>query len=88
MTLLLQIVRRFPKDILDQKTNAHELSMDVCTIVKGCVFEWALNDGKMDIHEVLIRILRRFFGRIVKQRQSIGEAKVLQFLSFKKSKSE
>ena len=48
--------------ILDNKTDAHELSMDICTIVKGCVFEWALNDGKMDIHGTLTRILRQYFA--------------------------
>ena len=57
-----EIENAIAEDILDQKANAHVLSMDVCTIVKGCVFEWALNDGDMDIHEVLIRILRRYFG--------------------------
>lgn len=47
--------------ILDEKTDAHELSMDICTIVKGCVFEWALNNGEMDIHRTLTRILKRYF---------------------------
>lgn len=46
--------------ILDEKTDAHELSMDICTIVKGCVFEWALNNGEMDIHRTLTRILKRY----------------------------
>ena len=53
--------------ILDNKTDAHTLSMDVCTIVKGCVFEWALNDGKMDIHEALSRILKRYFSNTSKR---------------------
>lgn len=48
--------------ILDNKIDAHELSMDICTVVKGCVFEWALNDGKMDIHQTLTRILHRYFA--------------------------
>ena len=48
--------------ILDNKIDAHELSMDICTIVKGCVFEWALNSGKMDIYETLKRILERYFA--------------------------
>ena len=48
--------------ILDNKTDAHVLSMDICTIVKGCVFEWALNDGKMDIHATLTRMLDRYFS--------------------------
>ena len=32
------------------------LSMDICTIVKGCVFEWALDDGQMAIAEALHRM--------------------------------
>lgn len=48
--------------ILSNETDAHTLSMDVCTIVKGCVFEWALNDGEMDIHQTLTRILHRYFA--------------------------
>lgn len=37
--------------------NAHQICMDICTIVKGCVFEWCLTDGHMDIYETLKRIL-------------------------------
>lgn len=46
--------------VLKKRTNAHTLSMDICTIVKGCVFEWALNDGKMEIRETLLRIIQRY----------------------------
>ncbi|MBR1457598.1 MAG: TetR/AcrR family transcriptional regulator [Oscillospiraceae bacterium] len=42
---------------LKKEADAHTLSMDICTIVKGCVFEWALNDGEMDIAESLRRII-------------------------------
>ena len=41
---------------LKKGTDVHTLSMDICTIVKGCVFEWALDDGNMDITESLRRI--------------------------------
>jgi hypothetical protein len=46
--------------ILDEKTDAHELSMDICTIVKGCVFEWCLSDGRPDIEAVLRRIVGNY----------------------------
>jgi AcrR family transcriptional regulator len=36
------------------------LSMDICTIVKGCVFEWALDDGRLDIAESLHRIVKAY----------------------------
>ena len=42
---------------LKKEADAHTLSMDICTIVKGCVFEWALNDGEMDMEESLKRIV-------------------------------
>ena len=41
--------------------NVHELSEDICTIVKGCVFEWCICNGEMDIEETLRRILGRYF---------------------------
>ena len=42
---------------IKKNANAHILSMDICTIVKGCVFEWALDDGRMNISESLRRII-------------------------------
>ena len=43
--------------ILMAGSDAHELSMDVCTIVKGCVFEWCLTEGGIDLPAVLFRIV-------------------------------
>ncbi len=43
--------------VLPKGTDAHTLSMDVCTIVKGCVFEWALTGGTMDLEQTLRRIV-------------------------------
>ena len=51
--------------ILKAESDAHELSMDVCTIVKGSVFEWALSGGKMEIRETMPRILQRYFAGIM-----------------------
>ena len=51
--------------ILKAGSDAHELSMDVCTIVKGSVFEWALSGGKMEIRETMPRILQRYFAGIM-----------------------
>ena len=45
------------QDYLKKEADAHMMSMDICTIVKGCVFEWALDDGEMDIEESLKRIV-------------------------------
>ncbi len=41
--------------------DPHELSKDICSIVKGCVFEWCLCSGTMDIEDTLLRILTRYF---------------------------
>ena len=49
---------------LKKEADAHTLSMDICTIVKGCVFEWALDNGNMDIAESLYRIVRRYFATL------------------------
>lgn len=45
---------------LKKEADAHTLSMDICTIVKGCVFEWALDDGKMDVEKILRRIVGHY----------------------------
>ena len=50
---------------LKKETDAHTLSMDVCTIVKGCVFEWALDDGNMEIAESLHRIVGNYLHALV-----------------------
>ena len=40
--------------------NVHQICMDICTIVKGCVFEWCLTDGQMNLSETLRRIIRGY----------------------------
>lgn len=47
--------------ILKEKINAHIASVDVCTIIKGCVFEWSLSSGAMDIESSVYRIVRNYF---------------------------
>jgi hypothetical protein len=46
--------------LLKKEADAHIVSMDICTIVKGCVFERALDDGQMDIAKTLYRIIRAY----------------------------
>ena len=43
--------------ILKAGTNIHLICTDICSIVKGCVFEWCLSDGAMDIESTLHRII-------------------------------
>lgn len=46
--------------ILSPETDAHELSADICTIVKGCLFDWAVSDLTIDIRSNLSRIIHKF----------------------------
>ena len=47
---------------LKEDTDAHAVSMDICTIVKGCVFEWTLSNGKMEIETSFRRILHAYLS--------------------------
>ena len=49
---------------LKKDADAHLMSMDICTIVKGCVFEWALDDGQMDIADALHRIISSYLNNM------------------------
>ena len=48
--------------IIDKNADAHILSADICTIVKGFVFEWCLNDGEMEIERMLGRIIGNYLS--------------------------
>ena len=39
-------------------TDIHQLSADICTIAKGCIFEWCLGGGQPDIGAAFERILK------------------------------
>ena len=45
-------------------TNIHQLSADICTIAKGCIFEWCLSGGKQDIGTAFGRILQGYLKSI------------------------
>lgn len=49
--------------VLRPEIDVHTISEDICTIVKGCVFEWCLCGGDMDIAMTLHRILSRLFRK-------------------------
>lgn len=53
------------KGYLSDSANLHLIAMDVCTIVKGCVFEWCLTKERMEIQETLQRILHLYFAALV-----------------------
>ena len=45
-----------------KNADVHILSADICTIVKGCVFEWCLNDIDVDIMPLLRRIISKYLS--------------------------
>lgn len=45
---------------LKENTDAHKVSADICTIVKGCIFEWCLSDGEILLEDMVRRILRAY----------------------------
>lgn len=49
--------------VLKEDTDAHVVSVDICTIVKGCVFEWTLSGGRMEIEASFHRILHAYLSR-------------------------
>ena len=59
--------------IIDKNADAHILSADICTIVKGCVFEWCLNDGEMEIRAILDRIVNSYLLKYQKNRRGCHE---------------
>ncbi len=44
----------------DSLANAHELSGDLCSIVKGIIFEYALNCSDYDIHKAIERMIKKY----------------------------
>ena len=45
---------------IPKKVDIHQMSADICTIVKGCIFEWCLSEGKMDIEAAVQRMLKAY----------------------------
>ena len=48
--------------VINADADTHQISADVCTIVKGCVFEWCLCDGEMEIEKAISRIIQHYFA--------------------------
>ena len=53
--------------VICKSADIHEICMDICTIVKGCVFEWCLTEGNMDISSALQRIVGNYLNQHLKQ---------------------
>ena len=61
--------------ILNGETDIHALGRDICTIVKGCVFEWCLTDGGIDLPAVLFRIIDGYMKQFLSPAAIIGQGR-------------
>ncbi len=48
------------KGIVKKEAPIHQICMDLCTIVKGTIFEWCLTDEEWDIQPVLLRLFTNY----------------------------
>ena len=48
------------RGIITLDCDIHQICADICTIVKGCVFEWCLEDGQMDVEATLSRLIENY----------------------------
>ena len=48
--------------IIKEGLNLHAICQDICVIIKGCVFEWCLNDSKPDIEASVYRIVGNYLS--------------------------
>ena len=50
------------KGIVKDRANIHLICQDICTIIKGCVFEWCLSGEKFDIEKTIERIVKTYLS--------------------------
>ena len=67
---LLEAQRR---GVIRADCEVHQVCADICTIVKGCVFEWCLGDGRMDMEAALHRILGHYMRPYIAKPFSAGK---------------
>ena len=57
-----ELIEAVEKGYLPKDTDAHTMAMDICTIVKGTVFEWCLTTHRMNIETTLLRLITRYLS--------------------------
>lgn len=63
-----EMEKAYKLGLILEGTDLHIVCRDLCTIVKGSVFEWCLCNGSMDIETVVSRIITRYLdGYLVKK---------------------
>ncbi|MBR0316923.1 MAG: TetR/AcrR family transcriptional regulator [Synergistaceae bacterium] len=52
--------------IIKSNINSHVICQDICTIIKGCVFEWCLSGEKFDIETTIHRIIKTYLEKFLR----------------------
>ena len=55
------------KGIIKNDVDVHVVCQDICTIVKGCVFEWCLSSAETEIEIMLHRIITNYLSVFLSQ---------------------
>ena len=58
-----ELARAQAEDCIPKNADIHQMSADICTIVKGCIFEWCLSGGEMEIEFAVQRMLKAYVAR-------------------------
>ena len=58
-----ELITAIEQGILNNDCDAHLMSADICTIVKGVIFEWCLTENDTDIRAILNRILSNYLSK-------------------------
>lgn len=58
-----EIVIAVAENKLSGISNPHQAASDICTIIKGCVFEWCLSGCSIDLPETMDRIIRNYLSQ-------------------------
>ncbi|OMD70034.1 TetR/AcrR family transcriptional regulator [Paenibacillus odorifer] len=53
------------QEFISPDVDIHEAANDICTLVKGLIFEWCLTDGSYDLQKNVQKILRIYLNSIV-----------------------
>ena len=57
-----ELLKAQDEKVITSDADIHVMSQDICTIVKGCIFEWCLNSNKTDIERTIRRIIRNYLS--------------------------
>ena len=62
------------RGVVSDATDIHLVCKDLCTIVKGCVFEWCLSEGAADIDGTLHRLIEAYLQKHLTVRSRIRKS--------------